>query len=179
MTHSFARRGRESAALAPGCCSPVSPFRVFGLKETYGSPKFPGNPRDHSPCSTTPARPDLRNGPVVNRSGKASASNQNGGSQRVDDLGAQSHGIWPSCLRLAVEVARHHARLASGLWSHSTGGIRTRRVPMKGFRLSRRPPFLSNLARGSFVTFRTSARSCAGAYAQAAYLPTSWKEACR
>ena len=32
-------------------------------------------------------------------------------------FGAQSHGIWPRCLRFAVEVTRHHARLAAGCWS--------------------------------------------------------------
>jgi hypothetical protein len=30
-----------------------SPFRLQRV-ETAGSPKFPGNPRDHSPCSPTP-----------------------------------------------------------------------------------------------------------------------------
>jgi hypothetical protein len=44
-------------------------------------------------------------GPVVNRSGKAPASNHNGGSPQTDDFGAQSHGIWSGCLRLAGRVA--------------------------------------------------------------------------
>ena len=47
----------KSAAQVPGCCSPVSPVPVFGLKEAYGSPKFPGNPNVPLLCSQTPAEP--------------------------------------------------------------------------------------------------------------------------
>jgi hypothetical protein len=46
---------------------PVAPEPVV-FEELSGSPKFPGNPRDHSPCSQTPARPDPRKGPIVNGS---------------------------------------------------------------------------------------------------------------
>ena len=65
-----------------------------------------------------PRRDRIRGvGPIVNGSDMAPASNHDGGSPRLANFGAQSHGIWSGCLRLAVEVARHHARLASGCWS--------------------------------------------------------------
>ena len=47
----------KSAAQAPGCCSPVAPTPVFGLKETCGPPEFPGNPIVPLLCSQTPAEP--------------------------------------------------------------------------------------------------------------------------
>jgi len=37
------------------------PIRLTS-RELSGSPKFPGNPRDHSPCSSTPAGPGTRYG---------------------------------------------------------------------------------------------------------------------
>ncbi len=38
-----------------------------------------------------------------------------------EDFGARSHSVRSGCLRFAVEVTRHHARLASGCWPSSTG----------------------------------------------------------
>lgn len=46
---------------------------------------------------------------------------------------ARCPGFLSDCLRFVTTVARHHARLASGCWPALPGGIRTRRVPMKGF----------------------------------------------
>ena len=59
------------------------------------------------------------------------------------DFGARSHGIGTRCLRFAVEVARHHARLASGCWLSFAGRDSfTRRVAMKGFRVRVSSSFL-------------------------------------
>jgi hypothetical protein len=59
------------------------------------------------------------------------------------DLGARSHGIGTRCLRFAVEVARHRARLTSGCWLSSAGRDSfTRRVAMKGFRVRVSSSFL-------------------------------------
>jgi hypothetical protein len=61
----------------------------------------------------------------------------------IEDFGARSHGIGTRCLRFAVEVARHHARLASGCWLGSAGRDSfTRRVAMKGFRVRVSSSFL-------------------------------------
>ena len=62
---------------------------------------------------------------------------------RAEDFGARSHGIGTRCLRFAMEVARHHARLASGCWPSFAGrDSLTRRVAMKGFRVRVSSPFL-------------------------------------
>ena len=44
----------------PGVFNPV--LLPAGTMETARSPKFPGNPIDHSPCSPTPARPGTLGG---------------------------------------------------------------------------------------------------------------------
>jgi len=50
----------------------------------------------------------------------APAGVQDEGS-RQGNFEAQSHSVWSRCLRFAVEVTRHHARLASGCWPGSAG----------------------------------------------------------
>ena len=50
-----------SRRIIPEFAVPVAPGPVV-FEELSGSPKFPGNPHDHSPCSQTPARPDPREG---------------------------------------------------------------------------------------------------------------------
>jgi hypothetical protein len=47
----------------PGVRKPVPNPAV--TVETAGSPKFPGNPDDHSPCSATPVGPGRLSGPRV------------------------------------------------------------------------------------------------------------------
>ena len=71
------------------------------------------------------------------------------------DFGAQSHGIWSGCLRLAGAVTRHHARLASGCWSQlcrvgfvPTGFLRKVSEIWWSFLLSR-----AFVARGSVFSF--------------------------
>ena len=116
--------------------------------ETAGPPKFPGIPPDPMPCSPTPAGPDTRLGPRVNGSGAAPASKHNEGAPRGATFGAQSHGLWSGCLRLAGSVTPPPRKTRFRLLVPARpGGIRTRRVPLKGFWISR-----------SFLLSRTSWR---------------------
>ena len=85
--------------------------------ELSGSPMFPGNPHDHSPCSSTPAGPSTRYGTKGQRTRHGPRTKAQRGLPTVANFGAQSHGFWSRCLRLEVEVTRHRARLASGCWS--------------------------------------------------------------
>ena len=78
---------------------------------------FPGNPHDHSPCSSTPAGPGTRYGTKGQRTRHGPRTKAQRGLPTVANFGAQSHGFWSRCLRLEVEVTRHRARLASGCWS--------------------------------------------------------------
>src|SRR5205823_6485410 len=106
----------QSRRIIPEFAVPVAPDPA-GFKERPGSPQFPGNPRDHSPCSPTPARPNPRDGTNCQRIRHGPRVEPRRRLSTIADFGAQSHGIWSGCLRLAVEVARHRARLASGCWS--------------------------------------------------------------
>ena len=63
--------------------SPSGLLRV----ETAGSPKFPGNPRDHSPCSPTPAGPGTLGHACV--AGTAPASDQDEDSH--EELSGLNH----------------------------------------------------------------------------------------
>src|SRR4029079_14900560 len=54
-----ARPQTLSRRIIPEFVVPVAPVPVV-FEELAGSPKFPGNPRDHSPCSQTPVGPDPR-----------------------------------------------------------------------------------------------------------------------
>ena len=85
--------------------------------ELSGSPMFPGNPHDHSPCSSTPAGPGTRYGTRGQRTRHGPRTKAQRGLPTIANFGAQSHGFWSRCLRLEVEVTRHRARLASGCWS--------------------------------------------------------------
>ena len=58
------------------------------------SPKFPGNPRDHSPCSQTPARPNPRNGTTCQRIRHGPRLHEHRRLSTTANFGAQSHGIW-------------------------------------------------------------------------------------
>ena len=104
--------------------------------ETGGSPKFPGNPRDPSPCSPTPAGPGACLGPIVNAPDAAPAPNQNEGSPHCEFRGSITR-LW-AWLSTPREGGRPHPRkthfrlLAPAL----PDGIRTRRVSTKGFQLS-------------------------------------------
>jgi hypothetical protein len=52
--------------------------------ETIGSPRFPGNPHGHWPCSPTPAGPDMRSGSKRHMPDAAPVADKNEGSR--DDL---------------------------------------------------------------------------------------------
>ena len=78
---------------------------------------FPGNPHDHSPCSSTPAGPSTRYGTKGQHTRHGPRTKAQRGLPTIANFGAQSHGFWSRCLRLEVEVTRHRARLASGCWS--------------------------------------------------------------
>ena len=106
----------QSRRIIPEFAVPVAPDPVF-FEELPGSPMFPGNPHDHSPCSPTPAGPGTRYGTKGQRTRHGPRTKAQRRLPTIADFGAQSHGFWSRCLRLAVEVARHRARLASGCWS--------------------------------------------------------------
>ena len=106
----------QSRRIIPEFAVPVAPDPV-DFRELSGSPKFPGNPHDHSPCSSTPAGPSTRYGTRGQRTRHGPRTKAKRGLPTVASFGAQSHGFWSRCLRLEVEVTRHRARLASGCWS--------------------------------------------------------------
>jgi hypothetical protein len=70
---------------------------------------------------------------------------------------ARCPGFPSDCLRLVAAVARRHARRASGCRPALPGGIRTRRVPRKGFRVVvvTSPPPLPGLAWRNDTNFPT------------------------
>lgn len=105
-----------SRRIIPEFAVPVAPDPV-DFMELSGSPMFPGNPHDHSPCSSTPAGPSTRYGTKGQRTRHGPRTKAQRGLPTVASFGAQSHGFWSRCLRLEVEVTRHRARLASGCWS--------------------------------------------------------------
>src|SRR5208337_786785 len=88
--------------------------------ETAGSPKFPGNPRDHSPCSPTPVGPGRLSRPWVSclarpprlTTTRAHHEEISGLNRTAFDLAVYASQGWSPT---------HHARLASGCWSGSTG----------------------------------------------------------
>src|SRR5208283_1455845 len=88
--------------------------------ETAGSPKFPGNPRDHSPCSSTPVGPGRLSGPWVSCLARPPRLT------RTRAHHEEISGLNRTAFDLAVYASQgwsptHHARLASGCWSGSTG----------------------------------------------------------
>jgi len=82
------------------------PIRLTS-RELSGSPKFPGNPRDHSPCSSTPAGPGTRYGTKGQRTRHGPRTKAKRGLLTVASFGAPSHGFWSRCLRLVVVVSHH------------------------------------------------------------------------
>src|SRR3974377_2477776 len=88
--------------------------------ETAGSPKFPGNPRDHSPCSPTPVGPGRLSGPRVSCLARPPRLTRTRAHRE------EISGLNRTAFDLAVyasqgQLPTHHARLASGCWSSSTG----------------------------------------------------------
>ncbi len=73
--------------------------------ETTGSPRFLGNPDGPCPCSSTPVGPAAPCGTRCSATDAAPAHVHGEGSQHRFAFGAQSHGLGPGCLSLAVRVA--------------------------------------------------------------------------
>jgi len=96
----------RSRRIIPEFAVPVTPDPV-DFRELSGSPKFPGNPHDHSPCSSTPAGPGTRYGTRGQRTRHGPRIKAKRGLLTVASFGAQSHGFWSRCLRLVVMVSHH------------------------------------------------------------------------
>ena len=137
----------HSRRIVPEFAGPVAPGPV-SFEELSGSPKFPGNSRDHSPCSPTPARPDPRDGTNCQRIRHGPRIEPQRRLSTTANLGAQSHGFWSGCLRLVGWVAPPPRKTRFPLLATLRGGIEypvglnTHRTPTKGFG-PRLPPFLS------------------------------------
>ena len=107
----------QSRRIIPEFAVPVAPDPV-DFRELSGSPKFPGNPHDHSPCSSTPAGPGTRYGTRGQRTRHG---------PRVEPKRGllTSSKFRGSITRLLVSLSTPrgdglpplHARLASGCWS--------------------------------------------------------------
>ena len=107
----------QSRRIIPEFAVPVAPDPV-DFRELSGSPKFPGNPHDHSPCSSTPAGPGTRYGTRGQRTRHG---------PRVEPKRGllTSSKFRGSITRLLVSLSTPrgdglpslHVRLASGCWS--------------------------------------------------------------
>ena len=131
---SFARRYHTRIRFAPASWIRFLPAWRIELTTTpswllnvemTGSPKFLGDPK----CSVCTCSND---------SGETAGSSRNVRKRRFQNyraapargttkaltwkktFEAQSHGFRTGCLRFAVSVTTHHARLASGRWSNAT-----------------------------------------------------------
>ena len=92
-----------------------------GSMETTGSPKFPEEPCEHSPYSSDPGVTRQAEWTMSKLPGAAPATDHDEGSPRV-----VISGLNRTAFDLAVYASQgwsptHHARLASGCWSGSTG----------------------------------------------------------
>ena len=107
-TSEFRPRSASDAGPAdhPGVCG-TGCSRPVSFEEPSGSPKFPGNPLDHSPCSPTPAGSSTRCGTRGQRTRHGPRLKPGRGRPTTCEVfGAQSHGVWSGCLRLVVAVSR-------------------------------------------------------------------------
>ena len=89
--------------------------------ETAGSLRFPSHPRVPRPV-LDPGRTEWRE--AIARASARPPLVSTTVAPASEDFGARSHGMGTRCLRFAVAVARHHARLASGGRLGLPGGIR-------------------------------------------------------
>ena len=96
----------QSRRIIPEFAGPVAPEPV-DFRGLPGSPKFPRNPHDHSPCSPTPAGAGTCYGTKGQRTRHGPRTKAQRGLQTVANFGAQSHGFWSRCLRLVVMVSHH------------------------------------------------------------------------
>jgi hypothetical protein len=137
--------------IIPEFVVPVAPHPVI-FEELSGSPKFPGNPRDHSPCSPTPVGPDprertpcqrIRHGPRIRRRRRLTTSRISGLNHTAFGLAVYaSQWKLPATTQDSLPVAGPQAL---------PDGIRTRRVPMRG--LDHEHLLLSRVSWRNFVSF--------------------------
>jgi hypothetical protein len=137
-----ALRGRvEGASQAWNPCSagvPILRLRARGReRDLTGSLAIRPMPL---PCSWTPAEPARPRPLAVSSTPPSGLARRR--PQRVENLGAASHGFSIRCLRFTRGVAAPHARLASG-WRAPPlpGGRRTLWIATKSFRSHSHPPF--------------------------------------
>jgi hypothetical protein len=103
--------------------------------ETAGSPKFPGNPRDHSPCSLTPAGPGRLSGPRVSCLARPPLRTTTRAPHERRFRGSIAQRlIWLSTLRNGGYPPSRKTRFRLLVRLYRTGLV-TRRVPSKGFTL--------------------------------------------
>ena len=146
----------QSRRIIPEFAIPVTPDPV-DFRELSGSPKFPGNPHDHSPCSSTPAGSSTRYGTRGQRTRHGPRTKAKRGLPTIANFGAQSHGFWSRCLRLVVMVSHHCTQDSLPAAGPSFAG---RDSNPQGFyerflSISTRPPLPSFLG-ASFVFARTA-----------------------
>jgi hypothetical protein len=137
--------------IVPEFAVPVAPGPVV-FEELSGSPKFPGNPHDHSPCSPTPVGPDprertpckrIRRGPRIRRRRRLATSRISGFYHTAFGLAVYaSQWKLPATTQDSLPVAGPQAL---------PDGIRTRRVPVKG--LDHGHLLLSRASWRNFVSF--------------------------
>jgi hypothetical protein len=115
-----------------GPCGSATPVPMLGYAGDGRPPRFLGNPRDGSPGSWTPVGP-ARQAIAACRRGPRLCQQRGLPTRKLSRLDVQA-------FRLTVYASsggspHHDARLASGCWPALPDGIRTRRVPTKGFRV--------------------------------------------
>ena len=110
---------------------PVSPSGIS--METSGSLRFPGNPDGHCPCSSTPAGSGRLSGPWVSCLTRPPHMAMAKAPRIFVFRGSITRPLtWLSTLRrMGCPIATQDSLLAAG--PALPGGIRTRRVSMKGF----------------------------------------------
>ena len=89
--------------------------------ETARSPKFPWNPFDHSPMFFDPGRIRQAEWTMSKLPDAAPACVQDEGSPRLVFSGLNRTAFDRAVYASQGESPHHHARLASGCWSGSTG----------------------------------------------------------
>jgi hypothetical protein len=150
-TRSVRSSGGRVRRKRPGVGHPVAPAGMYRGNDR--SSQVPGEPRlSVCPCSvdsggTGRARP-LRRGSVALGIRKAKAPTK--GFSKLNSMAfGLAAGTVRSMVGFAVEVAPHHARLASGRWSGATGRAFHPQGSNERFQISLRsshPPFPSFLA---------------------------------
>jgi hypothetical protein len=135
--HRFARGLLPSVVgVPPGARRSWVPVSSSGLSmETSGSLRFPGNPDGHCPCSTTPAGSGRLGGPRVSCLTRPPLTSRTRAPYVFSFRGSIARPLtWLSTLRrVSRPTTTQDSLLAAG--PALPGGIRTRRVSMKGFRV--------------------------------------------